>query len=670
MKPTKKTDDEIQSAVTRAIEGAVSFINAEITPGRVKAQRYFDGKVDIGFEAGRSRVVATKARDVVRAIKPSLMRVFLQSDKPVEFIPRGPDDVPAAEQATAFINWKFQECNGYRILNSAFHDALVKRAGIVKVYWDEAEEVTTESYKGLTDDEFVRLVMDDDVTAVEHTEEQEEIDGQIFKLHDLVIERKSDSGNIRLESVPPEEFFVDGAARSIDDCVVCGHSTEVTVSDLVAMGVAYEDAYDLDTIGKSEEDFARLGNNYQEGQSDPSMKPVLATEAYMSIDIDGKGIARPYRFLCGGTKYKILKREPCTESPFAIFEVDPEPHAFFGRSLVDLVLEDQDAATSMLRGLLDNVSLSNNPGTEAVIDQVNMDDLLNNEIGRIIRVKTLNSTREVTVPFMAGATLPALQYFDESIEQKTGVTRASMGLNPDAMQSTTAAAVNATVQGASGQAEIIARNLAEGGLKRLFRLMLKLMNQHPSVETMMRLNGAFVPVDPASWNVGMDMTANVGIGTGRHEERAMALREVFQTQSTIWQGFGPQNGLVSMTGMRNTLADILASSGLMNADRYYLPMDDEKEAALMKAQAEAAANQPPMPDQNAAYLQAEQMKAQVKMQEIQAKGALDAERAIMADDLARDQMAQDALFEAAKLLGSYGVQVDQQQLKAAQDAPR
>ena len=670
MKPTRKTDDEIQAAVTLAITGAVSFIESVVKPGRVKAQRYFDGEVDIGSEDGRSSVVATKARDVVRAIKPSLMRVFLQSEKPVEFVPRGPDDVPAAEQATAFINWKFQESNGYRILNSAFHDALVKRAGIVKVFWDESEKVETESYSGLTDDEFVKIMMDDDIEAIEHSEEEEDLDGQIFKLHDLTIERKTTDGTIRLESVPPEEFFVDSQARAIDDCVVCGHSTPVTVSDLVAMGVDFSEASELDGYEQSQEDLDRLGGAESGQIADPAMRIVLATEAFMSIDIDGKGIARRYKFLCGGSKYKILKREPCNDAPFAIFEVDPEPHAFFGRSLVDLVINDQDAATSMLRGLLDNVSLSNNPGTEVLDGQVNMDDLLNNEIGRIVRVKQIGATREVTVPFMAGATLPALQYFDELIEQKTGVTRASMGLNPDAMQSTTAAAVNATVQGASGQAEIIARNLAEGGMKRLFRLMLKLMNQHPSVETMMRLNGQFVPVDPSSWNVSMDMTANVGIGTGRHEERAMALREVFQTQSTIWQGFGPGNGFVSMTNMRNTLADILAHSGLMNADRYYQPMDDGREKELLAAQAEAAANQPPQPDQNAAYLEAEKIKSQVKMQEIQAKGALDAERAIMADDLARDQMAQDALFKAVELLGNYGIQVDTAQLQAQQAATR
>ena len=55
--------------------------------------------MDLESEDGRSRVVATKVRDTIRMVKPVLMRTFLQSDKPVEFVPRGPEDVAAAVAA-------------------------------------------------------------------------------------------------------------------------------------------------------------------------------------------------------------------------------------------------------------------------------------------------------------------------------------------------------------------------------------------------------------------------------------------------------------------------------------------------------------------------------------------------------------------------------------------
>ena len=75
------TPDEIESIASDAVSDAVDFVESEIAEDRIKAQRYFDGEVDIGEEDGRSRVVATKVRDTVRAVKPSLMRVFLSTDK-------------------------------------------------------------------------------------------------------------------------------------------------------------------------------------------------------------------------------------------------------------------------------------------------------------------------------------------------------------------------------------------------------------------------------------------------------------------------------------------------------------------------------------------------------------------------------------------------------------
>ena len=139
-KPTPMTETEIQGIVREAVLEAVDFVESEIAPSRIKAQRYFDGEVDIGEEVGRSRVVATKIRDTVRAIKPSLMRVFLSTDRAVEYVPTGPKDVNFAELATKYMSSKFQELGGYRIINHAFHDALVKKVGVVKTYLDTKQE--------------------------------------------------------------------------------------------------------------------------------------------------------------------------------------------------------------------------------------------------------------------------------------------------------------------------------------------------------------------------------------------------------------------------------------------------------------------------------------------------------------------------------------------------
>jgi len=684
MKPKKLKDYEIENIISNAVDEAVDFVESEISPERVKAQRYFDGQVDIGYEQGRSKVVSTKVRDIIRAIKPSLMRIFLSTDKAVEYVPKGPEDFANAEQATSYMHWKFQEMGGYKILNDAFHDALVKKQGIVKVYWENYQEGKTFTYENLNDDEFALIVNEDDIEVIEHGETVEmSFDPMGMEIenrnHSIKIVKQFDKGKLCVESVPPEEFFIDRNARNVDDAYVVAHRTEMRVGDLVTMGFDFDEVVDLGGLSNNdaitdEEEFARRGyttDREEEDYSDPSMKMVLVTEAYMKMDIEGTGVPMMYKFVLGGPSYKLLDYEACDGIPFAVFECDPEPHAFYGRSVADLIINDQDAATAMMRSVLDNVALTNNPQLAVVEELVNMDDVLNNEIGAIVRMKQMGSVQPLAVPFIAGTTLPALQYLDDQIEQKTGVSRASLGLDPDALQNTTATAVVTTVNAAAGQVEVIARNFAEGGMKQLFKLMLHEVIKNENDETHMRLNGQFIPVDPRIWNNDMDIMINVGLGTGKEDMKMASLNQALQMQIQIYQGYGPNNGLVTLTQIRNTMADILALGGVRNSDRYFMPMTPEYEQMLMQqAQQAQQAMATQQVDPNQAYLQAEQMKAQTKMQTDMMRAQLDAQKAVAQDDLARDKMDQDLIIKGAEILGKYNTELDKAEVQRLQERER
>ena len=686
MQPKEKTKSEIEGIVRDAIAQAVDFAESEVSQQRVKAQRYFDGEVDIGHEEGRSKVVATKVRDTIRAVKPSLMRVFMSTSKPVEYTPRGPEDVAMAEQATNYIHYIFNKNNGYRVLSDAFHDALIKKNGIVKAYWEESERSEIFTFDHLTDEEYTLIASDDDVTILEHgVETSMSMDdfGMEMEMpeHSLKISRRMPEGRLKIESVAPEDFFVDAQAKNIDDAYVVAQRTEMRVGDLVAMGFDFEEVVDLGSnFGASsmanEEDFVRRGysqDSYDDQEGDPSMRLVTITEAYMRIDVDGTGIPALHRFICGGTTYKLLDFMPCDEIPFAVFEVDPEPHTFYGRSLAEIVMDDQDASTSILRGILDNVAMTNNPRIGIVDGAVNIDDVMNNEIGAIVRMRQAGSVQPLDIPFTAGQTLSALTYMDQLVEQKTGVSRASMGLDPDAMQSTTKAAVQATIQAAAGQVEVMVRNLASG-MRDLFGIMLRTAIKHTDEEQMMQMNGQFVQVDPRVWKVDMDVSINVGLGTGREEEKMMALQQIFQVQQQVYAQYGPMNGVVSLTNIRNSLADILAASGIRNAERYFAPMTPEIEQQMLMQQQQAAQMQPPMPDPTQMLMQTEAMKVQTKAQVDMTKAQLEHQRKMhemgMNDDLYRDQMAQDLMVDAAKIYGQYGATVDTARIKAEQDRER
>ena len=682
MEPKAKSFTEVEGIVQDAIAQAVDFVESEITSDRIKAQRYFDGEVDIGYEEGRSSVVATKVRDTVRAVKPSLMRVFMSSARPVEYIPKGPEDVAFAEQATDYMHYVFNQNDGFRVLNDAFHDALIKKQGIVKVYWETTYRTETYSYTDLSQEERDYILSDMGISIVEEEmvmsmamdEMGMEIEVPSFSMK---VARSIPEGSLKIESVPPEEFFVNSQARTLDDAYVVCHRSEMRVGDLVAMGYPFEEVYDLDSLyGASDiseaEDIERRGyaqDDYEDQSGDPAMRNVAITEAYMRLDVEGTGVPVLHRMICGGSGYKLLDFDRVDEVPFAVFEVDPEPHTMYGRSLAELIMDDQDAATSIIRGVLDNVAMTNNPRIGIVDGAVNIDDVLNNEIGAIVRMRQAGAIQDLAVPFTAGQTLNALQYMDALVEQKTGVTQ-NVALNPDAMQSTTAAGVQATVDAAAAQVEVMVRNLSEG-MRRMFGLLLRLHVKHTDEEQLMRMNGQFVPVDPRVWNADMDVQVNVGLGTGREMEKAAALQGILQIQQQVYQNYGPMNGLVSLTNIRNTLADVLAASGVRNAERYFAPITPEIEQQMLimqqQQQQQMAQGQP---DPNAAFLQAEQIKAQAKMQSDAMKMQLDAQKAAAEDDRKRDQMAQDLLVDAAKIYGQYGTNVDVARIKAEQDKLR
>lgn len=668
MKPEKMDTDAIQSAVASAIKDAVSFIESEVAPDRMRSDDYFQGKTTIPHEQGRSKVVATKCRDTIRAIKPALMRVFLQSGDPVEFVPSRPNAVDDAKTRTLYATRVFEENGGFMRLSDAFHDALVKKTGVLKAYYNEADSVEVDEYTDL-EPAAAQYVLNQGVEVIELDQDPE------TGLVNMTVGKTDTNGQIKIDSIAPEDFFVDRDAVSLDDCFICGHSSEMRVGDLVEMGFDFDEVYSLAGVDEAEEEAQR--RQYTDGDdetvNDPSMRKVLFTEAYMRMDIDGVGVPRLYKFLCGGTGYEVLDHDLADDVPFAVFEVDPEPHRFFGRSLVEIIEADQDASTALLRGLIDNIGLMNNPRLLVNDDFANMDDVQNSEIGGIVRTKDMNAMREMVVGSAASAALPAIGYFDETIRAKTGVSGAGQGLDADALQSQTAAGVNAAVQAATAVGELIARTLAETGMKRLFKLIVRLAAQHPQADEMVRVDGQYVPVDPTSWGTDMAMTVNVGLGTNQRDERVVALNQMAQFQMQVLGSMGPMNGIVGLTEIRNTMADLLRQAGIYDADRYLRPMSQEIEQQMMAQAAQAAQGQQ-APDPSAALAQAEMGKAQIKAQVDMAKAAADHQVKVAdmmrQDDLARDKMVQDLALGAAKIAGQYGTAVDTTRIRAEQAMPR
>ncbi len=236
-------ETELVSRIRQEIADSLGY-DGEISIQREKAIEYYYA-LPFGNEVdGRSQYVDSTVQDTVEWIKPSLMRVFASGDEMVKFSPHGPEDVAAAAQATDYVNYVFTKDNpGWEILYSWFHDALLQKNGIVKVWWDEYPEEKREEYRGLGDVEFEYLISDDEVEVIEHTEYTE--DDGIY--HDVVIKRTSYNGKIKIENVPPDEFLISREAKGIQDARFVCHRVKKTVSELRQMYP--DDDFDVGELG-------------------------------------------------------------------------------------------------------------------------------------------------------------------------------------------------------------------------------------------------------------------------------------------------------------------------------------------------------------------------------------------------------------------------------------
>jgi hypothetical protein len=205
-------------------------------------------------------------------------------------------------------------------------------------------------------------------------------------------------------------------------------------------------------------------------------------------------------------------------------------------------------------------------------------------------------------------------------------------------------------------------NLGHTGMRRLFKQILKLMAKHSTKAEMLRINGSYVAMDPRVWDADMDASVNVGLGTGREEQKTAMLAQVMQIQMQAIQTYGPENPLAGLMQFRNTLADMLAMSGLNNVDRYFMPQQPPQPGQVQPGQQQ----EQPQGDPAQAMVAAEQIKAQAKLQSDAQRMQLDMMKAQMQDDRERDRMLQDMEIAMAQIQAKYGMQIDTARIKAEQ----
>jgi len=614
MAKEKITDEELITRIRSEVTGSLGYMGDTISQQREQAMSYYYG-LPFGNEIdGRSQYVDSTVQDTIEWIKPSLMRVFASGDEMVKFNPHGPEDVEMAKQATDYVNYVFTKDNpGWEIMYSWFTDALLSKNGIVKVWWDEYEEEEREEYHNLDEISLISLISDDGVEVVEHTEITE---GE-QPYHDLVIKRKSYDGRIKIENVPPSEFLISRESKNLQDARFVCHRVLKTLSELREMypdenleaeelgggddmtdfSAERLERYKFDKSAQYWEGWGDAGFNEEEG-----LRTYWLYESFIKTDYDGDGITELRKICSVGNK--ILQNDAIDKIPFVSITPVKIPHKFFGLSVADLVMDLQLMKSTLMRNLMDNM-YNQNFGRYAVLEgQANLDDLLTQRPGGVVRVKSPQAVTPLATPALEPYSFQMLEYLDGVREARAGVSKMSQGLDENALTShTTATAVNAVMGAAQSRVELIARNFAETGVKDLMICIYELLHKNQDKERMIQLRNEWIPVRPDVWRDKFDCTVSVALGNGNKDQHMMHLSQMLQFAGEAMKGGLP---IVSMQNMYNLSASLVKAMGFQNVNDYLT------DPSQMPPQQEEG----PSPEEQTA-----QMEAQVKQEELKIKAA-------------------------------------------------
>ena len=619
-KTKKMTDEDIVGELSNYISDSLSYNQSELAEQRADSLSYYLGNPFGNEIEGKSQVVTRDVQETVDWIMPSLMKVFTGGDTVVQFTPQNADDVPLAEQETEYINYLFLRRNpGVEIMYDWFQDALINKNGIVKVYVEETSTPKYDYYLGLNDQQVVEILSDPEAELIEKTE----VEGA----YDIKVRTTKTKRDIKVCNVPPEEFVINKEARSIAESTFVAHRPKVTKSDLYKMGVPEKDIEEkiqfdsYDFLDSTPELLVR-SNIDGTGAPDPltttsgGNETTRLTECFINLDVDGDGIAELRRIVLIGDNY-LWENEEASCKPFASICANRIAHKFFGMSVYDKIKDLQEIRSVLMRNILDNVYNLNNGRYGVVEGQVNLDDLMTNQSGGVVRLKAINALSPLPVPALGGDVYNMLDRLEAERAKRTGVSDTSRGLDEGTLHSNQAAsAVTQVMTASEQQIELLARMFAETGVKNLFQLLHDFAIRFQDQEEVFQLRGQFISVNPANWRDRTDLTVTVGIGNMNKDQQLAHLMRMFEIAQTVVNN-GGMGILVSEKNIYNMLKEMTINAGYKDVTRYWTDPDSPESKQTKQAQSEQQS-----PEDKLA--EAEKIKAQSDAAEKQAKTELEA----------------------------------------------
>lgn len=704
-------EDKLVRLLKSYEEDALGYAQSEIVQQQIESLKRYFGELYGDEEEGRSQVTTRELLEGVEWTRPDLMRVFASGGQIISVQESSPEDAKFAKDAGDYLTWMFFSDNpGFELLDDFAYDGLLHRRGYLACYWRDQEYQAPQTLTGLNIAQVQQLVADPQIEIIGQDFDNESSEAGGIT---LMVQRVKSPARAEIVAIAPEDMRLNGRAITIDQARYVGRVIRMLRGECVRMwpdreeeiwGFKSAQAGTTGSVRRAEDvrqqRFQDDRNDVwrSKAQGDDASTELEVLEEYIRIDLNDDGypeLIRAYRM--GDI---ILEEGEVEENPFWTWTPIRIPHRFMGLGYHELLADLQRQSTVITRAGLD--ALYQSVVNREAIDKnrVDLDSALATYSGAKVLVD--GSPGDAILPLTGGLNTAttaweALEVIKQRIEDRTGATRQTRGIDSDRLSADhSGKALNMLQINADARKEMVARNMAIGlgeGFSKLYRLVCRNQNQPRQA----KVGGKWCQFDPRTWNASLKVTIHAG-GMNR-EHTLMSLQLVGQEQEKVIETLGPANPLVTPKNRFNYQEELCRLAGFKSAEPFFsepqdVPETDEQgqpvvdpetgqmktkpwapepqpDPAMAKVQADAQAKQAEMQlkgQEASANLQLQQQKDAAQLNSDREKAALDLqlarEKAAAEIELARERAAAEMQLAEQKMLMEMDLEREKMQLEA------
>ena len=491
---------ELLDLIDHDITGAMSPHNDQVAQVSEWISAY-NGDPQGNEVPSKSQIVWKLIRKQGETLISNLSKPFLGAHEIVDLDPLTHRDTLKTPIYTKVVNhfWA-KETNSNKLVKSISRLMVKEGTAFIRVGWEKKTDIKTQEIPaGIPVNMLQRLA--DQGAEIEKNE-----DGTYTATTTTILKSKPTAKPLRLEDV-----YLDPTADSFEELQFFAFDYVTSISELRAQPELYpKEAVDkLERIISTQDD--KQHNSYEESHqynrygfehSDNARKKVRLTEYWGDWDFEGDGNTVPAMALTAkyGEDRVLIRMEkntlPFKEKPFVCIPLIEQEFGVYGDALASMIEDEQKFYTSIVRGIIDNMSMSNN-GTKFVrknaLDSTNFQRMLDNE-----RVVEVNTNESISNTIMDGSfnQLPSdvyntLSMIESQSESLTGVSKFMQGIPGTEMK---AASSNFSAMMSQSQIRLLDMTTSlTNGLRKMFYMWISMSMEYLSDEELQNITGIYLP---------------------------------------------------------------------------------------------------------------------------------------------------------------------------------